>query len=52
MFEEHYTIKEKRQFERRLTRRVDFKNALEVNSYLLMYANPVINQKNLHEQQR
>ena len=52
MFEEHYSIKEKRQFERRLTRRVDFKNALEVNSYLLMYANPVINQKNLHEQQR
>ena len=52
MFEEHYTIKEKRQFERRLTRRVDFKNALEVNSYLLMYANPVIDQKNLHEQQR
>ena len=52
MFAEHYTLKEKRQFERRLTRRVDFKNALEVNSYLLMYANPVINQKNLHEQQR
>ena len=52
MFEEHYTSKQKRQFERRLTRRVDFKNALEVNSYLLMYANPVINQKNQHESQR
>ncbi len=52
MFEEHYDIKQKRQFERRLTRRVDFKNALEVNSYLLMYANPVINQKNLHENHR
>ena len=52
LFEEHYTAKQKRQFERRLTRRVDFKNALEVNSYLLMYANPVINQKNLHEDQR
>lgn len=44
-----YTIKEKRQFERRLTRRVDFKNSLEVNSYLLMYANPVINQELINE---
>ena len=52
MFEDKYDSKQKRQFERRLTRRVDFKNALEVNSYLLMYANPVINQKNLHEDQR
>ncbi|MGI0105113.1 1-acyl-sn-glycerol-3-phosphate acyltransferase [Salinimicrobium sp. WS361] len=52
MFEEEYTAKQKRQFERRLTRRVNFKNALEVNSYLLMYANPVINQKNHHEEQR
>ncbi len=52
MFEEFYNSKQKRQFERRLTRRVDFKNALEVNSYLLMYANPVINQKNQHENQR
>lgn len=45
----HYTDKEKRQFERRLNRRVDCKNALEVNSYLLMYANPVINQEALDE---
>lgn len=53
MFAEKYTDKQKRQFERRLTRRVDFKNALEVNSYLLMYANPVTNQKNLlNEKQR
>ncbi len=51
MFEECYTAKEKRQFERRLTRRVNFKNALEVNSYLLMYANPVTNQKKLNEDQ-
>lgn len=51
-FEKYYTTKEKRQFERRLTRRVDFKNALEVNSYLLMYANPVKNQKKLNEDQR
>jgi len=50
--EEHasqYNDKEKRQFERRLTRRVDIKNALEVNSYLLMYANPVINNEALNE---
>lgn len=50
-FEEHYTLKEKRQFERRLNRRVDVKNALEVNSYLLMYANPVLNKKGLNEDQ-
>ncbi len=52
--EEHrsyYTEKEKRQFERRLTRRIDLKNSLEVNSYLLMYANPVINKESLDESQ-
>lgn len=50
-FAEHYNAKEKRQFERRLNRRVDVKNALEVNSYLLMYANPVLNKKELNEDQ-
>lgn len=50
-FTEHYNAKEKRQFERRLNRRVDVKNALEVNSYLLMYANPVLNKKELNEDQ-
>lgn len=45
----YYTLKEKRQFERRLNRRINVKNALEVNSYLLMYANPVINQEALNE---
>lgn len=50
-FEEYYSIKEKRQFERRLNRRVDITNALEVNSYLLMYANPVLNKKGLNEDQ-
>ena len=40
-----YTEKAKRQFMRRLERRVDMNNPLEVNSFLLMYANPVINQK-------
>lgn len=47
LFADHYSTKEKRQFERRLTRRIDVKNALEVNSYLLMYANPVLNKKAL-----
>ena len=50
-FQSHYTVKEKRQFERRLTRRIDVKNSLEVNSYLLMYANPVLNKKALNENQ-
>jgi len=48
-YSSHYTIKEKRRFERRLTRRIDVKNSLEVNSYLLMYANPVINLEVLNE---
>ncbi|QED39141.1 1-acyl-sn-glycerol-3-phosphate acyltransferase [Antarcticibacterium arcticum] len=48
-YSSHYTLKEKRQFERRLSRRIDVKNALEVNSYLLMYANPVINLEVLNE---
>ncbi|GAB2764229.1 1-acyl-sn-glycerol-3-phosphate acyltransferase [Salinimicrobium soli] len=47
LFQDRYTDKEKRQFERRLLRRIDVKNALEVNSYLLMYANPVINKEAL-----
>ncbi|RMB58611.1 1-acyl-sn-glycerol-3-phosphate acyltransferase [Dokdonia sinensis] len=40
-----YTIKDKRQFERRIERRVDASIQLEVDSFLLMYANPVINQR-------
>jgi len=47
----YYTDKEKRQFERRLTRRIDIENSLEVNSYLLMYANPVVNKESLDERQ-
>ena len=42
-FSDLYTEKEKRQFERRLSRRVKVDDALELNSYLLMYANPVLN---------
>ena len=48
-FSVHYSLKEKRQFQRRLKRRVDAGNELAVNSYLLMYANPVINQQKLYE---
>ncbi|WP_424493390.1 1-acyl-sn-glycerol-3-phosphate acyltransferase [Salinimicrobium sp. GXAS 041] len=48
-YEDMYTSKEKRQFERRITRRVDVKNPLAINSYLLMYANPVINQHGLYD---
>jgi 1-acyl-sn-glycerol-3-phosphate acyltransferase len=49
-FEEYYTEKEKRQFDRRISRRVDVKNPLALNSYLLMYANPVINKMSLNEE--
>lgn len=41
-----YDEKEKRQFERRLERRIDASIKLEVDSFLLMYANPVINRIN------
>ena len=49
-FEDHYTEKEKRQFDRRISRRVEVKNPLALNSYLLMYANPVINKMSLNEE--
>nr|WP_262914733.1 1-acyl-sn-glycerol-3-phosphate acyltransferase [Christiangramia lutea] len=49
-FEDEYTEKEKRQFDRRISRRVDVKNPLALNSYLLMYANPVINKMALDEE--
>ena len=42
-YSDYYDEKEKRQFERRLERRVDTTIKLEVDSFLLMYANPVIN---------
>lgn len=48
-YEKYYTSKKKRQFERRITKRVDVRNPLAVNSYLLMYANPVLNKQPLHE---
>ena len=42
-----YDAKEKRHFERRLARRVNVDRKLEVDSFLLMYANPVIHKRNL-----
>lgn len=49
-FADNYSDKEKRQFERRISRRADVKNPLALNSYLLMYANPVINKISLDEE--
>ncbi|THD69036.1 1-acyl-sn-glycerol-3-phosphate acyltransferase [Robertkochia marina] len=42
-FKEQYTDKEKRQFERRITRRICEDDPVEVENFLKMYANPVIN---------
>lgn len=43
----HYTEKEKRQFERRIDRRVEPYNHVALKNFLLMYANPVINKEAL-----
>lgn len=43
MFENKYTDREKRQFERRITRRVEANNKVALDSFLAMYANPVKN---------
>ncbi len=40
-----YTEKDKRGFERRLERRIDQDSEIEKDSFLLMYANPVINKE-------
>lgn len=50
-YRNNYTFKEKRQFERRISKRVNVKNSLEVNSFLLMYANPVLNQERFYEEE-
>ncbi|MEH6405980.1 MAG: 1-acyl-sn-glycerol-3-phosphate acyltransferase [Leeuwenhoekiella sp.] len=42
-----YTEKDKRAFERRLERRIDIKNDVAKESFLLMYANPVLNKEKL-----
>jgi hypothetical protein len=44
----HYSDKEKRQFERRVERRVDCNDSVAVESFLSMYANPVLNKEKLN----
>lgn len=44
-YSDQYTLEEKAAFERRLSERVNQTNALEVQSFLAMYANPVNNKK-------
>ncbi|WP_224487698.1 1-acyl-sn-glycerol-3-phosphate acyltransferase [Robertkochia flava] len=46
-FADKYTEKEERQFQRRIKRRVDEGDPLELASFLKMYANPVINKLEL-----
>ena len=43
----YYTEKEKRQFERRIDRRVEPYNHIALKNFLSMYANPVINKEKL-----
>jgi hypothetical protein len=42
-YSNYYTEAEKSLFERRLEMRIDDKNAQMVESFLAMYANPVVN---------
>ena len=44
-----YTERDKRSFERRLERRVEAGNRTALDSFLLMYANPVINKEGLKD---
>ena len=43
-----YTDKEKRQFERRVERRIDASDAVAYQNFLAMYANPVFNKEQLN----
>jgi|TARA_B110000014_G_C20103720_1_gene579939 1-acyl-sn-glycerol-3-phosphate acyltransferase len=44
----NYSDKEKRQFERRVERRVDMSDNVALQSFLSMYANPVVNKEKLN----
>lgn len=44
-YAEYYSDKEKRQFERRIIKRINEADSLAKSSYLLMYANPVFNKE-------
>ncbi len=50
-FKKKYTIKEKRQFERRIKRRVEANNKVALHNFLKMYATPVTNCLNYDEEQ-
>ena len=43
-----YTDKEKRQFQRRVAKRIDDTNAVAFQNFLAMYANPVLNKEKLN----
>jgi len=49
-FQKYYSQKEMRQFKRRIHRRVEDNNDLALHNFLLMYANPVVNQLNLGDE--
>ncbi len=49
-FSKHYTEQEKSLFERRLEMRIDSKNEQMKESFLAMYANPVVNKLKYNEQ--
>jgi 1-acyl-sn-glycerol-3-phosphate acyltransferase len=46
-FTDHYSSAEKESFEKRLSQKVNPSNSLEVENFLHMYANPVVNQLGL-----
>ena len=50
-YKAQYDTKEKRQFMRRIIRRVDANDDVALENFLLMYANPVMNKEKLHEPQ-
>jgi hypothetical protein len=43
MYKSHYTENEKSLFERRLEMRINEDNPIELEGFLNMYANPVVN---------
>jgi 1-acyl-sn-glycerol-3-phosphate acyltransferase len=51
-YQDEYNEKEKRQFERRVERRVAPENDIALKSFLEMYANPVINKETLIDHSR
>lgn len=47
-YKSHYTENEKMLFERRLEMRIDENDPMQVQSFLAMYANPVVNKSRYH----